>query len=263
MQSGQTYCGVRLVDGSGVRMLPISQLEEVTADPDPLAELRDGRFGDPAVLKRLLLHLRLTGRLRDVIYSMDVTDTEFHAYQFKPVIKVLASPSQGLLIADEVGLGKTIEAGLIWTELVARFDSHRLLVICPKSLTEKWRQELWQKFSVDAKIVDANELLQHFEREPEGTDGFALIASLPSLLPPPDWEDGNPKPRARLSRFLNEREGQEPLIDCLVIDEAHHLRNSETVSHALARRVMESADYKLLLSATPINLHREDLRNLL
>jgi superfamily II DNA or RNA helicase len=259
----RTYWRVRLADGSGFKMLPAAQLEAEAEAPNPIDLLQEGRFSDPAVLRRLLIHHRLTGRLRDVIYSMDVTDTEFHAYQFKPVIKLLASPPQGLLIADEVGLGKTIEAGLIWTELVARFDAYRLLVICPKSLTEKWRQELWQKFSVDAKIVDAGELLQYLQRELEGSDGFALIASLPSIRPPTDWEEGNSSNRATLTRFLVDREGQDPLIDCLVFDEAHHLRNSDTASHALGRRLMDVADYKLLLSATPINLHREDLRNLL
>src|SRR5688572_10827364 len=175
-QAGRLYWAVRMADGSGIRMLPEAQLVSEVAEPDPIADLAAGRFGQPEALRRLLLHHRLTGRLRDVIYSMDVTDTDFHAYQFKPVIKLLASPSQGLLIADEVGLGKTIEAGLIWTELVARFDSSRLLVVCPKSLTEKWRQELWQKFAVDAKIVDAKDLLHYLERESDGSDGFALIA---------------------------------------------------------------------------------------
>lgn len=263
IQAGRTYWAVWMADGSGTSWLPEAQLITEVVAPDPLDDLRDGRFGQPETLRRLLLHHRLTGRLRDVIYSMDVTDTDFHAYQFKPVVKLLASPSQGLLIADEVGLGKTIEAGLIWTELVARFDCHRLLVICPKSLTEKWRLELWQKFSVDAKIVDAGELLHYLRREEGQSDGFALIASLPSVRPTRDWEDEGDSNRAKLMRFLDEQEGQEPLIDCLVFDEAHHLRNSETMSHAFARRAMDVADYKLLLSATPINLHSEDLRNLL
>jgi superfamily II DNA or RNA helicase len=263
VKASRVYWAVLLADGSGVRMLPETQLEAELAAPDPLEELRGGRFSDPALFRRLLIHHRLTGRLRDVIYSMDVTDTEFHAYQFKPVIKVLASPSQGLLIADEVGLGKTIEAGLIWTELVARFDAHRLLVICPKSLSEKWRQELWQKFSVDAKIVNAGELLSYLERERDGSDGFALIASLSAVRPSRDWEDDEKSAQAKLMRFLDAWEGDEYLIDCLVFDEAHHLRNADTVSHTFARAAMEIADYKLLLSATPINLRNEDLRNLL
>lgn len=263
IKAGRVYWAVLLADGSGIRMLPESQLEAETAAPDPLQELREGRFSDPSVFRRLLIHHRLTGRLRDVIYSMDVTDTEFHAYQFKPVIKVLASPSQGLLIADEVGLGKTIEAGLIWTELVARFDAHRLLVICPKSLSQKWQQELWQKFSVDAKIVNAGELLTYLEREQDGSDGFALIASLSAVRPWGDWETEEKGAQAKLMRFLDGWQGDEYLVDCLVFDEAHHLRNADTASHAFAKAAMEIADFKLLLSATPINLRNEDLRNLL
>ena len=267
VRAGRTYHEVRLADGSGVSMLPEAQLEADAGAPDPMADLRAGRFADPDLLRRLLLHHRLTGRLRDVIYSMDVTDTDFHAYQFKPVVKLLGSPSQGLLIADEVGLGKTIEAGLIWTELVARFDCHRLLVVCPKSLTEKWRLELWSKFSVDARIVDASDLLDHLRREGERSDGFALIVSLSSVRPPREWEDGGAEKgggaRAKLARFLADQEGQAPLIDCLIIDEAHHLRNADTMNHAFGRLVSAVSDYRLLLSATPINLRSEDLRVLL
>ena len=261
----RTYWEVALTDGSGRSKFPESQLVVGARDVDPLEELRAGRFTDPDRLRRSLLHHRLTGRLRDVIYSMDVTDTDFHAYQFKPVVKLLSSPSQGLLIADEVGLGKTIEAGLVWTELVARFDASRLLVVCPKSLTEKWRLELWQKFSVDAKIVGAGELLDHLKRDGEGGDGFALIASLSSIRPPRDWDDGtDDSDRARLCRFINDAEGvTRPLFDCVIFDEAHHLRNSDTLAHAFARAAMQVSDYKLLLSATPINLRSEDLRNLL
>ena len=62
-----------------------------------------------------------------MIYSMEATNTDF-AFQFKPVVKLINSPSNAL-IADEVGLGKTIEAGLIWTELKARFDAKNLLVL--------------------------------------------------------------------------------------------------------------------------------------
>lgn len=263
-KAGRLYWAVQLADASGTRMLPAAQLERVPGIINPLEELRSGHFGDPAVFRRLLIHHRLTGRLRDVIYSMDVTDTEFHAYQFKPVIKLLSSPSQGLLIADEVGLGKTIEAGLIWTELVARYDASRLLVICPKSLTEKWRQELWQKFSVDAKIVDAADLHHYLARETEGTDGFALISSLSSVRPDRDWEDSEKESsRTKLMRFLDEWQSEDYLLDCVIFDEAHHLRNENTSSHAFAARIMEIADYKLLLSATPINLGSEDLQNLL
>src|SRR5690606_10948814 len=108
----------------------------------PLDMLESRRLGRPIDLRRTLTHVKLSGRLANVIYSMEATNTDFYAYQFKPVLKILESPSNGILIADEVGLGKTIEAGLIWTELRSRFDMRRLLVLCPAALREKWRREL-------------------------------------------------------------------------------------------------------------------------
>ena len=77
---------------------------------DPLDLLEAGRLGRATDLRRVLTHVRLTGRLANVIYSMDTTGTDFYASQFKPVLKLLNSISNGILIADEVGLGKTIEA---------------------------------------------------------------------------------------------------------------------------------------------------------
>src|SRR3546814_5740406 len=109
---------------------------------------------------------------------MDTTNTQFHAYQCKPVLSFLDSPSNGLLIADEVGLGKTSEAGLIWTELRARYDARRLLVVCPAMLRQKWKDELASKFSIDASIVDAGELLEELRKGKAGVaDGKALIRS--------------------------------------------------------------------------------------
>jgi len=127
----------------GVRWVPESQLEEVRdLRLSPLDMLETRKLGRPVDLRRTLTHVKLSGRLADVIYSMEATNTDFYAYQFKPVVKVLESPSNSILIADEVGLGKTIEAGLIWTELRSRFDMRRLLVLCPAALREKWRREL-------------------------------------------------------------------------------------------------------------------------
>ena len=115
-----------------MRWVPESQLEYVQDYRlSPLDMLETKKLGRPEDLRRTLTHVKLSGRLADVIYSMEATNTDFYAYQFKPVVKVLESPSNGILIADEVGLGKTIEAGLIWTELRSRFDMRRLLVLCP------------------------------------------------------------------------------------------------------------------------------------
>lgn len=265
-RGSRVYCEVRMADGSGNSFFPYDKLVGEAVDVDSLADLRAGRFASPEIFRRTLLHHRLTGRLRDIIYSMDVSDTEFHAYQFKPVVKAVTSPTRGLLIADEVGLGKTIEAGLVWTELVARFDCSRLLVVCPKSLTEKWKLELWQKFSVDAKIVSAEQLHDHLKVSEDGGDGFALIVSLSSVRPPKGWDedvDTDKTARGLLAHYLRGAEARDPLIDCVIFDEAHHLRNPVTMGHTFAQLAVAVSEFKLLLSATPINLHSDELRSLL
>ncbi|MBS1770563.1 MAG: DEAD/DEAH box helicase [Acidobacteria bacterium] len=193
---------------------------------------------------------------------MDTTNTDFHAYQFKPVLSFLDSPSNGLLIADEVGLGKTIEAGLIWTELRARYDKRRLLVICPAMLREKWKDELASKFSIDASIVDAEELLRALRSDrTDVSDGKALIASLQGVRPPRGWrdeEDGGPA-TANLARFLNSQAEGEPIIDMVIIDESHYLRNPETQNAELGQLLRGASEFIVLLSATPVNLHEDDL----
>jgi hypothetical protein len=78
--------------------------------------LERGRFAGVDVLRRLMTHEKLRGTLTEVIYSMDAAQIDFYPYQFKPVLKFIESPSDRLVLADEVGLGKTIEAALIWLE---------------------------------------------------------------------------------------------------------------------------------------------------
>src|SRR3546814_7962008 len=101
---------------------------------------------------------------------------------------LLDSPSRGLLIADEVGLGKTIEAGLIWTELRFRTNATRLLVVCPAMLTDKWKKELSNRFGTDARIMGAAELLEWPERGATATPGAAIICSLQGIRPPSGWD---------------------------------------------------------------------------
>jgi SNF2 family DNA or RNA helicase len=112
---------------------------------------------------------------------MEATVTDFLPWQFKPVLKMLAFPTVGLLVADEVGLGKTIEAGLIWTELRARFDYRRLLALCPKSLCRTWQDELDYRFGVQARIADAAELVEELRRARGSDRAFALIYSMQGL----------------------------------------------------------------------------------
>lgn len=249
----------------GLRWVPESQLEHVRdLRLSPLDMLGTKKLGRPVDLRRTLTHVKLSGRLADVIYSMEATNTDFYAYQFKPVLKVLESPSNRILIADEVGLGKTIEAGLIWTELRSRFDMRRLLVLCPASLREKWQRELSAKIGVTAQICDAKETLRILQDDDARARGFALIASTQGLRPPRDWEENtSQKSSAELARFLRDMESEDRLLDLLVIDEAHHLRNPDTRTNDLGHLAKNVAEYSVLLTATPIHNRSDDLFSLL
>lgn len=243
------------------------ELESVAEVPDdPLDLLRKGKLGNAVALRRTLTHIRLSGKLANVVYSMDTTNTDFYAHQFKPVLKFLNSSANGILIADEVGLGKTIEAGLIWTELRSRYDAARLLVLCPAMLRPKWKTELRTRFGVDAQITDATETLDALrEAANEGPHkGLALISSFQGLRPRRGWDESEEKghPGTELARFLTDRATQEPLVDLLVIDEAHYLRNPESMTARLGRLLKGVAQQIVLLSATPIHLRNEDLFHL-
>ena len=241
--------------------VPEDQLEPVDSLPeDAIDLLRTGRFGRAIDLRCTLTHVRLTGRLADLIYSLETTNTQFYAYQFKPVLKMLNSPNQGLLIADEVGLGKTIEAGLIWTELRSRFDFRRLMVLCPAMLREKWRRELSFRFGVKADIVDAREVsnrLKEAARSGSHHD-FAIIASMQGLR-----GSRNNRGAEEFATFLEKHAFDEPFIDFLVVDEAHYLKNPESRTSRLGRRLRRVASHVALLSATPIHLGSADLFQLL
>jgi len=235
-------------------------------DEDPIELLRLGKLGRARDLRGNLTHIRLNGRLANLIYSMNITNTDFYPYQFKPVINFLDAPSNGLLIADEVGLGKTIEAGLIWTEMRSRFDIRRVMVLCPAMLREKWRSELIRRFGIDANILGSSDVLNYFREYKSGErQNYAIISSMQGLRPRRGWDRGNENTdnSSILSRFLEAAQYEEPLLDLLIIDEAHYLRNPESMTSRLGRLLRSVSDYVVLLSATPIHLRNRDLYQLL
>jgi hypothetical protein len=186
----------------GSDWVPEDQLEVLPDSLEhPVELLKRGRVGATADLRRMLTHVRLTGRLADVLYSMDMTGTDFYAYQFKPLVKLLNSPSTGIVLADEVGLGKTIEAGLLWTELRGRFHFRRLFVLCPAVLRGKWVKELHTRFGVRADTLGAADVLDRLrESVGEGPSAtFAIVASMQGV---------REKPRVRLE-WVNEGESEE------------------------------------------------------
>ena len=238
--------------GNHVSMFPKDELElyqDVECyDLPTLLSLQ--KFSTIDAVRRAIIQIRLNGNLSDMLYSMDITNTDFYAYQFKPVLKIINSASNGILIADEVGLGKTIEAGLIWTELRQRYNYKRLLVVCPSVLCQKWQDELKKRMGVKSEIVKADEVLRRIVED----DDYALICSLQGLA--------NAQIEEKLEEISQKEETVQTdnkLINLLIVDEAHKMRNDETKSYKVGKYLRELADFAALLSATPIQNKNDDL----
>lgn len=244
-------------------------LLELCANEESIeALMRQGRFGGPDDLRRILTYEKIKGQLTNVFYSMEASQTDFYAHQFKPVLKFLNSPVGRILIADEVGLGKTIEAMYIWKELQTREEARRLLIVCPAMLRQKWQDDLAQRFNIFADIVDAKELLRRTKLSFEGQRNhtFVCIASLEGLRPSGNWEDQSANnARAEFARLLdaNPASDEFSLFDLAIIDEAHYLRNATTASNRVGQLVRDAARHLLLLTATPVQIDSTNLYQLL
>ena len=227
--------------------------------------IREGRFGGADDLRRILVLEKVKGELTNIIYSMDSGLTEFYPHQFKPVLRFLESHTGRLLIADEVGLGKTVEAAYIWKELEARESARRLLVVCPAMLREKWKSDLKRLFGISSQIVNAKGLLEELQGD-WTKNSFAFIASMQSIRPPRGYnEENDQSSRSRLGRFLEQNQVTDfgALFDLAVIDEAHYMRNAGTSVNVLGGLLRESARHFVLLTATPVQIRSENLFRLL
>lgn len=229
---------------------PESNLELYSGNLNIESLLTKSSFAVKETLSRIVTSIKLEGQLWNNAYALYSSRTHFLPYQYKPVFKFLDSDKGRLLIADEVGLGKTIEAGLVYLEQKARYSVARVLVVCPRALCPKWHMEMRNKFGEEFEILDA-----------KGVNRFLQDAA----------DRGYPqKLRAIVSlQCLRGRELQErwnaaaPPLDLVIVDEAHHMRNSDTLSHKLGRVLSETAETMLLLTATPIHLGNKNLFNLL
>lgn len=198
---------------------------------------------------RALLLTKLENKLNDTFYAYQGSRTQFEAYQFKPILRLLDSPVPALLIADEVGLGKTIEAAIILEELKARGTIERIMVVCPAGLRDKWRAELLTRFDEDFRILRREGLMED-ARQYQLTDGRMPLQGIVSL-----------------ESFRNEQV-QEAIADAgvtydlVIIDEAHHLRTTGTLSHAVGEQMRAMSEYLILLTATPLQTGQQDLFNL-
>lgn len=123
---------------------------------DPFQRMRQGVFNSLQDFSKINTSFKIQNTSNNTISSLKASNTIFKAYQFKPLLKFLNSENRRILVADEVGLGKTIEAGHIMLELMARRELKNALIVCPKSLQEKWQTELIEKFNFQFKIYESS-----------------------------------------------------------------------------------------------------------
>jgi hypothetical protein len=185
-------------------------------------------------------------------------------YQLVPLLKALRMPRVNLLIADDVGLGKTIEAGLILTELQIRRRIRRVLVLAPAALRWQWRDELWEKFSLRFEVVDRHRT--ELARRQLGMDAnpwrsFDRIVASYHYLRQPDV-------REQFLSACRTPEGSPHLPwDLLIVDECHNLMPSpfgeDSELCRTLRIVAPRFEHRLFLSATPHNGHTRSFTGLL
>lgn len=198
------------------------------------------------------------------LYSLFASRVNFVPYQFRPVIKLIQSDRPRLLIADEVGVGKTIEAGLILKELQARRDIRSVLVVCPKPLVaeRKWMDEL-KRFDEQFTHLDSATLRYCIEET--RLDGVWPQQHARAILPYSLLDEsllmGNTQGRKKQPGLLEL--DPPPSFDLVIVDEAHHIRNTDTWAYRNVRHFCDNAEAVVLLSATPIQLGDNDLYTLL
>ncbi|MGH3719389.1 MAG: DISARM system SNF2-like helicase DrmD [Pseudonocardiaceae bacterium] len=189
-------------------------------------------------------------------------------YQLEPVARAVEAPRVNLLLADDVGLGKTIESGLVALELLLRHRTQRIMVVCPAGLTVKWCDEMAEKFGLDFTIIDSDRCAQVRRDYGSVANPFNVYPLTIVSLP---WLRG-----AKAQRLLDEvlpADGPTfpRTFDLLILDEAHHVAPAapkqvyavDSQQTKLIRKLAQHFTHRLLLSATPHNGYPESFTALL
>ncbi len=162
-------------------------------------------------------------------------------YQLDPAIQALKQPRQRILIADAVGLGKTLEAGILVSELIARGRGRRILVLAVKSMLTQFQKEFWNRFTIPLTRLDSDGIRRVRSRIPTNHNPFfyydKAIISIDTLKQDSEY-------RAYLEAAY---------WDIIVIDEAHNVadRGTSSMRSRLAKLLAKRSDTLIMLSATP------------
>ncbi|CAM8662051.1 ATP-dependent helicase HepA [Comamonadaceae bacterium] len=249
----------RVFEGGAKQVYYESQLQALDEPEDSRKLLTAGE------LSALLSSVQLSSPSASSLYSLNSGRIRFIPYQYRPVFKLISADRPRLLVADEVGVGKTIEAGLILKELQARSDIKSVLIICPKALVAERKWELEMKRFEENFVPLNGTLLRHCIKEAHLSGEWPVQyekAILPTSLFDNDLLFGKSGKSKSRDPGLLELDPP-PKFDLVIVDEAHHIRNNETFLHQAVRYFADNAEAVVFLSATPVQLGREDLFTLL
>ncbi len=196
------------------------------------------------------------------LYSLHSARINYTPYQFRPVLRFIRADRPRLLIADEVGVGKTIEAGLILRELQARGSVDSVLILCPKPLVteRKWFNEMkrFDEHFVHLDSATIRHCIEETDMEGEWPATYKKCI-IPFSVASEQLLCGSGGKKARSLADLDPA----PKFDLVIVDEAHHIRNASTYTHQMVRYFCDNAEAVVFLSATPIQLGSQDLYTLL
>ena len=228
-------------------------------------------FDDPRRLDAFLDAVRWgTGSQADTrtLQAPFRSGIDIQDYQLEPLVRAVQMPRANLLIADDVGLGKTIEAGLVCQELILRHRARRILIVCPSSIQLQWRDQMRDKFGLEFRIVDSA-MMKELRRS-RGLHANPWT-SFPRLIVSIDFLK-----RERPLRLLKEvlpADGQPTYPrrwDLVILDEAHNVAPARSGCYATdslrthaVRTLLPHAEHKLFLTATPHNGYPESFSALL
>lgn len=211
----------------------------------------------------------------NTLSSIKASKTIFKTYQYIPLMKFLNSDTRRLLIADEVGLGKTIEAGHILLEMKARGELKNVLVVCPKSLTEKWKDELLERFGLTFSIFDNKKAMRESLDGNNGSSrGIITYDSISDRLRKGDLtreEMMDPKAKERKREMIRKDSRRSVLqymeekgmrYSIIICDEAHKVRNLGSTNKDI-KRLLQLSSAAIFLTATPMMTGRDNLFHLL
>jgi superfamily II DNA or RNA helicase len=239
--------------------------------PSALPDLGAGRFDAPQRLAAFLDAVRwsaVTSAETAMLQAPFRSGIAIEDYQLEPVARAVESPSVNLLLADDVGLGKTIEAGLVALELLLRHRARTIMIVCPAGLTLKWHEEMADRFGLDFTIIDTGQCATLRRTHGSAANPFRAyplsIVSLP-------WLRG-PKAQRLLDEVLPpDGPSDRPTFDLLILDEAHHVAPAaprqeypvDSQQTKLLRALAPHFEHRLFLSATPHNGYQSSFAALL